>query len=132
MGEAAEKIPPSKVGFGNPPVHTRFGQPGGNLPGRSGFGPVAQLMSKVREHYHDGDKLLPILDAALSNPKERMTAVQIILERGWGKAPQPIAMTGDGQIRLSADGLSETEFKALGDLLSKLLSANGNPPNDIH
>ena len=130
MSEAAERVPSPRVGFGNPPIHTRFGQPGGNVPGRAGLGPVASLMAKVRAHYQDGDKLLPILDEALSSKKasDRLTAVQIILERGWGKAPQPIAVAGNGEggLTLNANGLNDVEFKQLGELLSKLVAKDDN------
>mgnify|MGYP001559817788 CR=1 FL=1 len=114
MGEAAEKLPEYRVGPGRPPIHTQFGA--GNRANPRGIGPTGVLMLKVRQHYDDGDKLLPILDQALTSNRvsDRLTAVQIILERGWGKAPQPIAMTGDGTIPLNANGLSDTEFKQFG------------------
>ena len=130
MSDAAESLPPYRVGPGRPPLHTRFGQPAGPTPGRSGYGPVAALMAKVRAHYQDGDKLLPILDEALSSKKasDRLTAVQIILERGWGKAPQPIAVAGNGEggLTLNANGLNDVEFKQLGELLSKLVAKDDN------
>lgn len=39
-------------------------------------------------------KAIAALEAALANPRERVAAATVILDRGYGKAPQRIEATG--------------------------------------
>lgn len=96
MAEAAESLPANReetgndVGPGRPPVETRF------KPGQSGnpSGRPKSLARKVREVAggEDGETLVFFLASVMADPKEktqhRLEATKLLLERGWGKAPQ--------------------------------------------
>ena len=108
MGEAVESLPAVRVGPGFPPANRRFGQPNGNPIGRTPGGHVAILMAKVRKYWQDGDKIIPVLEEALKAPRwaDRLMAVQIILERGWGKAPNMLDSEDHGPLALTDEELS--------------------------
>jgi len=90
-------------------------------------------MSEIREAFDNNSVLVPKLRELLDHPnwKAKVAALTIIYERGWGKAPQPVAVTGQDGVTLNANALSEAEFKSLGDLLSKLVSSDGNRPSSV-
>jgi hypothetical protein len=64
-------------------------RPGTFPPGRSGnpAGRPRGIEARCREFTEDA---IAALVAALQNPRERVQAAAILLDRGWGKAPQTV------------------------------------------
>lgn len=67
----------------------------GNPSGRpKTVGPVRDL---AREHTFEAVKtLVEVMKDKAAPPSARVTAADKILERGWGKAPQPLDGDGEG------------------------------------
>lgn len=95
----------------------------GNPHGLAG-GPVAALMRDVRNATDNGEKVIQVLMAGLANSNwnVKLKAAEMLLERGWGKAPQPLAITGEKSGTVDLSKLSDEELKVLGLLIAKTTS----------
>jgi hypothetical protein len=77
-------------GPGRPFVKGRSGNPSGRTRTRD-------LQARAREFTEEA---IQALVAALKNPKERVQAAGILLDRGWGKAKQAIEVDGSQQLTM--------------------------------
>src|SRR6516165_8729845 len=74
--------------------------------------------------------LVGIMRQPKAHPAARVMAANALLDRGWGKAAQLVAV--DGEIRQLVEvKLSVVEPKAIGDVTTKLLT-NHKKSNDIN
>jgi uncharacterized protein DUF5681 len=86
---------PSRVGYGNPPAEHRFrkgqsGNPGGRPKGlaritRELLGDDGEAAVRFLAAVMDGG---PLPDGAVPSVSERITAAKLLIERGWGRAPE--------------------------------------------
>jgi Family of unknown function (DUF5681) len=86
---------PSQVGYGNPPAEHRFrkgqsGNPGGRPKGlaritRELLGDDGETAVRFLVSVMDGG---PLPDGAIPSVSERITAAKLLIERGWGRAPE--------------------------------------------
>lgn len=86
---------PSRVGYRSPPAEYRFrkgqsGNPGGRPKGlaritRELLGDDGEAAVRFLAAVMDGG---PLPDGAVPSVSERITAAKLLIERGWGKAPE--------------------------------------------
>lgn len=96
---SAENSTPAPIG--RPWQPGQSGNPGGRPKG---------LAKRVRDAVEDGENIVSFLTTVLADQSEstrdRIAAAQILMERGWGKAPQliDVEQTSEGLIvRLAFD-----------------------------
>jgi hypothetical protein len=78
----------------------------------------------ARAHTEDAIRALV---AALQNPRERVSAAAILLDRAWGKPLQPVE--ANDQTSLSVMHLAAA--RAVSEQLDCILAENGAPPLTI-
>lgn len=79
----------TKRGKGKPFPKGKSGNPGGRPKA------VVDVVNLAREHTEDAIRALADVIRSADTDKARIAAANIILERGWGKATQPIANDSD-------------------------------------
>lgn len=128
MGEAS---PVYRVGPGNPPIETRFGGPRGPSPGLAGA--ALKLMYELRTSFDLKTVLVPKLTELLNHAsyKAQVAAIQIILERGWGKPPQMLESEDAGPLPLTEAEIAVVKGIYAGALKrgSGEVGAPGSPPS---
>ena len=81
----------------------------------SGKNPLPDLRSLCRSHTKMCVKVLAgIANQRSSPPSARVAAVTVLLERGWGKAVQPIAGDDGGPLRVVIRQIIETVDESRG------------------
>ena len=96
-------------------------------PGQSGNpngigGPVATFMRAVRDATDDGQKILEVLMAGLAYEGwgVKLKAAEMLLERGWGKAPQLISMNNGKGPAFDWSKLSDEKLKSFMETLAEI------------
>lgn len=131
--------PLRRVGYGNPPVEHRFrkgqsGNPGGRPKGlaritRELLGDDGQAAVRFLADVMDGG---PLPDGAVPSVSERITAAKLLIERGWGRAPQ-YAPVEDGdplELRGGDEDLAAFFDRRMDELAAKRLERERPPePN---
>lgn len=96
--------------------------------------PGELLAVYIRENTLEGTKLvdflLDVLNSELNqfnSVKHKLTAVEMLFNRGWGQAPQTINF-GDGKVRPVFDltKLSTAEFEAFRAIMTKIAPTSEN------
>jgi hypothetical protein len=115
----------SEVGYGKPPKHTRFGEPNGNLPGRTSEQRKLEIANAERATRIRGRFLEALEGLMLEHPEketlieERLTSEVLRLlkeseDRGLGTARQSVDMTSsDGSMSPKPLDLSKLPSEAL-------------------
>lgn len=117
----ADMIPGGRGGYIKPPWTSE------TAPRNHTAGAVFSLMARVRKATRDGEDIIPVLKDALKhkNYAIKLKACEILLERGWGKAMQPVLVdAGSGVLDLTK--LTNEELDALSKLIAKI-AGNDEP-----
>jgi hypothetical protein len=119
---------PSRVGYRNPPAEHRFrrgqsGNPGGRPKGiaritRELLGDDGEAAVRFLAAVMDGG---PLPDGAVPSVAERITAAKLLIERGWGRAPEfaPVEDRDPLELRGGDEDLAASFDRRMGELGEK-------------
>ena len=118
------------------PMASKFGRPATRGSFKPGHAPVTPGRPKVRRDVEalarqDTPEAIEALRAALKVPRERVAAAQVLLDRGWGKPAQSLAIGAqDSQNRVTAVQLTVISAPAESDSLEGP-ARTPPPPNGV-
>jgi hypothetical protein len=127
---------PARIGYGNPPSEHRFrkgesGNPGGRPKGlaritRELLGDDGEAAVRFLAAVMDGG---PLPDGAVPSVSERITAAKLLIERGWGKAPEFAPVEDRDPLELSGgdEDLAASFDRRMDELGAKRRSRDRQP-----
>ena len=88
----------------------------------TGLNAITKFMARVREATNNGQDIINVLKDCLhdKNPAIQIQAAKVLLERGWGNAPQSIVLDDRREKPLDLSHLSADELKILERVFGQL------------